>query len=121
MAKCCADIRACDMRETIVIQAENEVADGGGGFANPWATPTAVATMRACVEPLRGFERLRAMQLESPVTHKITTRYRSGIKPEHRIKYVKNGETRFFNIRAVINLDEKNLWLEIMADEGVAL
>jgi len=121
MGKCCADIRACDLRQTIVIQAESAAADGGGGFGNPWASPTTVATLRACVEPLRGFERLRAMQLESPVTHRITTRYKAGLKPEHRIKFVKDGATRYFNIRSIVNIEERNRWIEIMAEEGVAL
>ena len=117
MAKCCAQIRACDMRHKIVFQAGNATDDGGGGLGNPWASPTTVATVSACIEPLKGFERLRAMQLESPVSHKITMRYRSGLKPEHRIKF----GTRFFNIRSIINLEERNQWLEVFADEGVAL
>jgi SPP1 family predicted phage head-tail adaptor len=121
MAKCCSEIRACDMRHTIVFQAENSTADGAGGFTAPWASPTDVATVRACVEPLRGFERLRSMQLENPVTHKITTRFRTGLKPEHRIKFTNNGETRFFNIVSIINIEERNRWIEIMAIQGVAL
>lgn len=116
MAKCCEVKRACDLRHAIIIQEENATDDGGGGLTNPWANPVEVARARSCIEPLRGFERLRAQQLESPVTHKITLRYRAGIKAQHRILF----GTRVFNIRSVINIEERNRWLEIMADEGVA-
>ena len=100
----------------IVVQAANSTGDGMGGEISTWDTPTTVATLRASVEPLRGSERFRAQQLESPVTHKITTRYKAGIKPEHRISF----KGRIFNIRTVINVDEESRFLEIMAEEGVA-
>ncbi len=116
MAKCC-DIRVCDLRHEVTIQAENPSTDAGGGQTDPWANPTKVATVRACIEPLKGFERLRAMQLEDSISHKITMRWRSGVTAKHRIKY----GSRLFNIRAVINVEERNKWLEILADEGVAV
>jgi head-tail adaptor len=54
-----------------------------------------------------------------PVTHEITTKYREGIQHDHRIRWVRNGRTRFFNIRSLINLDEANRFLIIMAEENV--
>ena len=110
-------IRACDLRHSIVIQAESTTTDAGGGQSDPWASPTLVAATRACIEPLKGFEVLRAMQLEAKVTHKITMRYRSGITAKMRIKF----GSRILNIRSVINVEERGRWLEILADEGVAL
>lgn len=117
MAKCCDPVRMCDLRHSITFQEENATADDGGGFTDPWDNPTNVATLKACIEPLKGMERLRSLQLETPVSHKITTRYRAGLKPEHRILF----GTRVFNVRAIINIEEKNKWFEIMADEGVAI
>lgn len=117
MAKCECPVRICDLRHSITVQAPNPSVDAGGGRSNPWASPTTVATIRACIEPLRGFERLRAMQLEAPVSHKITARWRSGITAKHRLKF----GSRLFNIRSVINMDERSRWMEIMADEGVAI
>ena len=114
MARC--KIRACDLRHTIVIQAENPTEDAGGGQTDPWASPTTVATVRACIVPLRGSEALRSMQLEDKVSHRITVRWRSGITPKMRIKF----GTRLFNIRSAINVEERSRWLEILADEGVA-
>ena len=116
MAKNGCPVALCDLRHVVVIQAENPATDAGGGQTDPWASPTTFATVRACIKPLRGGERLRAMQLEDSVTHRFTMRWRSGVTAKHRLKF----GARLFNCRSVINVDEKSKWLEIMAEEGVA-
>ena len=113
MARKC---RARELRHKIIIQAENPQTDGGGGEGDPWAAPTTVATARARIEPLKGSEQLRAMQLEDKVSHRVTIRYRSGITAKQRIKF----GSRLLNIRAVINPEERNRFLELLCDEGVA-
>ncbi len=63
------------------------------------------------------------MHLEHPVTHRITVRYSSVVAGTHR-----DGEPRRridfkgrkLHIVAIVNREEANLWLEIMAIEGVA-
>ncbi len=116
MASVCDPVRACDLRHKISIQRANPTADDGGGHTDPWENPTTVATARACIEPLKGDERLKAMQLEDKVSHKITLRYQAGISAQHRVLF----GGRVFNIRAVVNLEERNRWLQIFAEEGVA-
>ena len=116
MVKKC-DVRICDLRHSVEIQAENATVDAGGGLGDPWAIPTVIATVRMCIEPLRGSERVRAMQLESPVSHKMTMRYRSDVTARNRLLF----DSRLFNIRSAIDPDERKRWLEIMADEGVAM
>ena len=111
MARC--KIRACDLRHAITIETSADTRQDGGGHKRAWST---FATARACIEPLRGRERLHAMQLQDSVSHKITLRWRSGITPKMRVKF----GTRILNIRAAINVGERNRWLEILADEGVA-
>ena len=101
---------------TIVTQGENPTTDAGGGQSDPWASPITVATVRACIEPFGGSEALRAMQLEDTVTHRITIRYKAGIIAKQRIQF----GTRLMNIRRVINVEERNRFLEILAEEGVA-
>lgn len=113
---CCADVRACDLRHRVALEAEAPAPDGGGGQGDPWAAATTVATLRACITPLRGRERLQAQQLEAGVTHRILLRYRPGVTARQRLRY----GARVFNIRAVINVEERNRWLEILAEEGVA-
>jgi len=101
------------LRHQVVIQAEAPTADGGGGSTLAW---TDVATAWARIEPLSGTERLHAGQLEDGVTHRITLRHRTGLTAKHRFKF----GTRTFNVRAVIDRDERRRWLDVMAEEGVA-
>ena len=86
--------------------------DGGGGFILTW---TDVATVWAAIEPLKGAERLHAQQLQSPVTHRVTMRYRAGVRPSMRLVF----DARTLNIRAVIDPQERNRTLELLCEEGV--
>ncbi|MFQ6016772.1 MAG: phage head closure protein [Kiloniellaceae bacterium] len=104
------------LRRRLVIQAENPDADAGGGQNDPWAGATTVATVWGRIQPLTGSERLRAMRLEGKVSHRITIRYQAGITPKMRM--LLGG--RVFNIRAVINPEERNRFLELLCEEGVA-
>ena len=110
MAAC--KIRACDLRHEITIEKLTKTRVAGGGHTKVWAT---FVSARACIKPLSGRERLHAMHIQDSLTHRITIRYRPGVTPAMRIKF----GTRIFNIKAVINLDERKLWIEIHALEGV--
>lgn len=110
--KCC-DLTAGKLRHQITIEREQSVSDGGGGSTITWST---VATPRAFIKPMSGGERLQAMRLESTVTHRIFIRYRDDLLTSDRINF--NG--RLMQIRALINLEERNRWIEIYADEGEA-
>lgn len=105
---------AGDLRHRVTIQAEQRSDDGYGGSSLPtWST---VATVWAEVKPLKGREQLHGQQLEGRVTHRIIMRYRAGVTAANRLLF----GTRAFNIRSVVNVDERGRWLEIMAEEGVA-
>jgi SPP1 family predicted phage head-tail adaptor len=107
------------MNRLLVVEAENPTRDAIGGWADPWASPREVATLWAMMEPLRGQELLRANALEARVSHRITTRYQPGIREEYRLRYDDPLEgVRYFQIRAVINIEEANRFLEISAEEG---
>jgi len=110
MSKDTCSIGELDKR--IIIENSTEVDDGYGGKTISWAT---FATVWARVKPLKGFEKLRAMQIQSEVTHKITIRYRSGITTGMRVNF----NSRIFNIKSSININEDDQWLEIIAEEGV--
>jgi SPP1 family predicted phage head-tail adaptor len=109
--KCC-DITAGSLRHRIKIQRQSLVADGGGGGV---LTFTDYAEIRAFVKPTTGSERLYSMRLEANTTHRIFIRYRSDLTTSDRINF--NG--RLMQIRALINLEEMNKFIEIYADEGV--
>jgi SPP1 family predicted phage head-tail adaptor len=105
-----------DLRHVVEIQSESASGDGGGGQTGPWASPAIVATVRARVEPLRGDERPRAMQIEAALTHRVTIRHRPDVTARMRLIF----DTRIFNIRAVIDVQEQGRFLDLMCEEGVA-
>ena len=106
-----ACLSASDLTHRITIQAITEASDGAGGFTASWAD----FTQAWCsIRPLKGYERFQAGQKETPVTHKIKMRYQAGITTKHRILY----GTRVFNIKEILNVEERNITLEILALEG---
>ncbi len=101
------------LRHKVRLQAETRAGDSQGGDVLTW---TDVATMPARVIPVTGRERMFAHRLEASVTHFVYARYRAGVTAKHRLLF----GTRPLNIRAAINLEERNEWLEMQAEEGVA-
>jgi SPP1 family predicted phage head-tail adaptor len=67
--------------------------------------------------PTTNWERLQAMQLETPITHTIYIRYRDDLVPRDRILF----RGRLFNIRSIVDMEEKKIFLELKAEEGVAV
>ena len=106
-------LKAGRLRHRVTLQSAADTADGGGGFTTVWSD---VATVWASIEPLKGRERLFAQQLESPVSHRVTLRHRSGVTTAMRVKF----GSRILNIRSVINAEERDRALELLCEEGVA-
>ncbi len=111
--KCC-DIQAGMLRHRVQLQRQQRTPDGIGGFDIEWTT---YATVSAYIAPLSGTETVVAMQIQDSTTHRLYIRYRAEILPEDRVLF---GE-RTFNIRSVLNLEERNRFIEMRAEEGVAL
>ena len=105
-------MRAGLLKHNITIQEEVETPDGMGGFSVSWSD---VFNARAAIWPLSSKESLDSMKLELQVTHKIRIRYRSGITAKNRILF----GTRTFNIISLINPDERNRMLDILATEDI--
>ncbi len=99
------------MDKRIAIQAVSRAGDGQGGSDETWAE---VAQVWAQIEPIKGYERMQAQQLAAPVTHKVTLRWQDWITTAHRIYY----ESRVFNIKEVINVDEAKQFLKLTCVEG---
>lgn len=102
------------LRKRVTIQAETPTTDSAGGYALTW---TNVAIVWADIQPVRGQKIFAAGHLEGHITHRVTVRYQSGITTDMRISF----GSRVFNIRAVMNTDESNRWLELLVEEGAAL
>lgn len=98
------------MRDRITIQTMTAVSDGQGGQTETWADGD---TVSASVTPLKAYEKFQAMQMQTPITHKIVMRYRSDVSTASRFKY----GTRIFWAKEVINQEERNRFLIIKAIE----
>ena len=62
---------------------------------------------------LKGFERFQAMQMQTPVTHRIVMRYRPDVTTNSRFMF----GTRIFWVQEVLNTEERNRFLIIKAIE----
>lgn len=100
------------LRHRATIQQLVSTDDGAGGSIETWQN---VATVWAAIEPLRGNERYTAQQVQSTLTHKVTIRYREGIKPQMRLTY----KGRIFDIESVIDIEERHRWLELLCSEVI--
>lgn len=95
----------------IVIEKVTEVQDKGeltetwASFANRWASVT----------PLRGSERFDAQRVDAEIDHRFNMRYVSGVVPKMRISY----DSRLFDVKSVVNVEERNWETEILAREKV--
>ena len=89
--------------------------DGQGGYETAWAQ---VGAFDAVVLPASGTEQLEAQRLESQVSHKILALYddANGITAADRVLF----DGRVFNVEAVTDIAEGEMWLKIMCREGVA-
>jgi SPP1 family predicted phage head-tail adaptor len=75
-----------------------------------WVT---YATIRCSIKPLSGRELETARMSWSTVTHKINCSFIRGVVPKMRIVF----GSRIFDIASVLNLEEANEELEIIAVE----
>lgn len=108
----CSKYLPAKMDKRVSIQTRTQTTDGQGGFTESWATD---ATVWARIEPMKGYEKFQAMQLQVPLTHKVTIRYRSGLTTAKRMLF----GARVFDIKEVINLDEANNFLVLKCLEQV--
>lgn len=101
------------LNKRVDIERAVQTSDGGGGFTESWEI---FKSVWAHVQPLRGREDFDDFRIHGKVNYRITIRYTQGVEPKMRV----NLGGRIFNIRAVMNIDEADEVLELMAEEGVA-
>lgn len=77
--------------------------------------PKDYKTIYAAVEALKGREYEEAKKLRTELTYKITIRYTADITKDMTIKF----KDRTLNIVDIINLYERNQFIQIMAYEKV--
>jgi len=100
------------LNKQITIQQVTETKNSFGEVSEAWSTYN---TVWAEIKPISGKEYFNAESVQSEVTHKIKTRYLSGITTKMRISY----DSRVFDIETVINIDERSRYIEMMCTENV--
>lgn len=109
--KCC-EIDAGKLRKRVSLQRISKVPDGGGGYDTSWSE---YAQAWAWVKPLSGAEQLVGMQLEASITHDVIIRHRDGVTAADKIVLENSRE---LNILSVIDIEERNRWLQLRCQEG---
>lgn len=107
-------MRAGQLRHRVDLQEQGpRVSDGAGGGSAPFVTYA--ENVPAAIEPLAGREFLQAEQFDVRVTHRVRIRYRAGVRPSHKVIY----GSREFDIKSVIDFEERHRELELMSEELV--
>ncbi len=98
------------LRRRITLESQSRSADGGGGVVITW---TPVAEVWAEMHSPSGSEGVTAEGLQGRVTHVLTIRRRSDVKPAMRARL---GQ-RLFMIEAVLDGDGAEPFLRLLAEE----
>ena len=111
-------MRAGSLRHKITFQQLTVANDTWGHSNETW---TDQVTTSAAIWSLRGVERIESMKLDNEISHKIRIRYKSGLHPKMRIKFFDHraSSTRYFNILSILDVDERNIYQDIMASEEI--
>ena len=103
-------IRRGDLRHQITIKTVDVEPDGLGGEIE---TERTHIICRAAIWPVSAKEIVQSAQLEMQITHRIRIDYFRNITPAMKIYF----GTRKFEIISIINVEERNVMLDILAKE----
>lgn len=106
-------MRVGRLRHPVRVERATEIRNS---YGEPIKTWTLLAYTRAAIEPLRGSERMVAMQVHSEVTNRITLRWHSAIAELGTKDRIVLGSKRF-DVKSVMNMDERNREVQVMATE----
>lgn len=105
-------MKIAELRHQVQIQKKIQSPDGMGGF-------TEILSLAfeawAAIWPMSAKEARDNMRVEANISHNIRIRYRSGISHDMIIVF----GTRTFEIKGIINKDERNIWLDIVCNERI--
>ncbi len=104
-------MRAGKMRHRIRIYLPSETQDSAGSIVQ--GPPSLLFEDWASIEPLQGREFEAAKSYAVEITHRVRMRHRPGVTEKMRVMY---GE-RIFDIQSVINVNERNVEMQLMCLE----
>lgn len=119
---------AGELRERVTFEKRTAVDDGYGNMSGDWAgaflddsSPQVNKQFAARIKPARGGESIQAARLagHQPVliTVRSTVNTRT-ITTDWRVRDVHKDV--LYNIRSIVNSDERNFYLDMECDSGVA-
>jgi SPP1 family predicted phage head-tail adaptor len=95
---------------SVVIQRRGTAQGTTGQVIESWTT---TATVFASISPISGREYFNASGERAEVTHRVVIRYGPSVAARDRIVY----GSRVFDIKSVIDMEEKNRQLVLMCTE----
>lgn len=101
------------LRYKVALQKATDTADGGGGRSQVFNT---IAELFADIRPTGGDETDRQGKVQPKTQYKIIIRHRADISTDYRISY----DSRIFQIQNILNIDERDRFLELAVSEGVS-
>lgn len=110
-------ISAGQLTKRITLQRQSTLQDSYGGPVRTWLD---VVTVWADIQPVTGREQKRSHRISSEVSHQITVRYQVSLTDTRAVSaYRALYKARIFNIHAVLNEDESNVLITLLASEGL--
>lgn len=109
------------LRSKIVIERITETSDGSGGFTEAWM-PDPAGGVWAHSKAMSGTERMFAMR-ETPLnTFRFVIRYRDNGEgaPYYSSKDRIFWKNRYYAIKSVVDVEDQQRWIQIIAVEGAA-
>ena len=113
-------MRAGDLRHSLILETKTMTVDANGDRTETWTT---FLECYGSIATGNGREFFAAKQTIVDLSHSLIIRFVAGIKHDMRVKFVdpKNSNVaRYFNIRAILNPDERNEMIELQASEVFA-
>jgi SPP1 family predicted phage head-tail adaptor len=109
-------MRAGNLRHLIDIEQNVIAVDENGDRSEAWSS---IHQCWASIETGNGREFFAARQVMADLTHTIRMRYRAGLSPAMRVRYTdqKTQATRYFDIKSILNPDERDEMLTMQATE----
>lgn len=107
-------MKAGKMKRRITLQNLTVTKDTEGIETESWVS--LYSNINAEIDPLKGKEYFQAATIGEENTVRFKIRYRSGVTSKLRLLY----GSRIFNIRSVIDIEERHVELDLMCEEVVS-
>jgi len=102
------------MRYRVKVERSTNTRDAGGGISQAFSPTT---TIYANIMPKSANSSYRQGMVQEKVTHEVTLRYMENIDTNSIIVF----GSRRFNVRGIINVDERDRFLKLQCEEGIAI